>query len=155
MSMFDTSVQGPYGLTPKNLDVRVSARAGALAKGRVVKFDITASDAGTTTAAVGGSGSIFANVIAATHPPLVGSFHCVLLEDIADDGTGMARVRGIVDALGGDASTIGLLLTVNADGELEAPATAADLVVGIALETLANATLGSVLFNGEGFGDLG
>jgi hypothetical protein len=153
--MFDSSIQGPLGLSPTTLDVRVTMRNDSVVKGQVVKFDITASDGEVTTADVGASNSIFSNVIDATHPPLVGSIHAVCLEAIAENATGMVRVRGIVDALGGDGSTIGGLLTVNADGELEAPATAADLIVGHALQTLANATLGSVLFNGLGYGDLG
>ena len=152
--MFDASVQSPNGLTPTNLDVRVTARGGALAKGRVVKFDLTASETEVSTAVVGATDSIFSNVIAAAHPPLTGTLHCVLLEDIADDATGMARFRGVVDALGGDGSTIGVARTVNADGELEATTTETDVVLGIALETLSNATLGSVLFNGAGYGNV-
>ena len=104
--MFDASIQSPNGLTPTNLDVRVTARGGAVVKRRGVKFDLT------------------------------------------------ARFHGVVDALGGDTSTIGVALTVNADGELEATTAETDVVLGLALETLANATLGSVLFNGAGYGNV-
>lgn len=153
--MFDSSVQGPLGLSPTTLDVRVTMRNAAAAKGEVVKFDITASDGEVSTANVGASNSIFSNVIPATHPPTVGSFHAVCLEAIAENATGMVRVRGIVDALGGDTSTIGVVLTVNAQGELETTSTAADLVVAHALETLSDGGLHSVLFNGLGYGDIG
>ena len=152
--MFDVSIQNPLGLTPTNLDVRVTARGGALAKGREVKFDLTASDAAVASAVVGASDSIFSNVIAAAHPPVTGTLHCVLLEDIADDASGMARFRGVVKALGGDTSTIGVKLTVNADGELETSSTDDDMILGVALETLADGSLKSVLFNGAGLGSV-
>jgi hypothetical protein len=153
--MFDASVQSPNGLTPTNLDVRVTARGGAKNKGEVVKFDLTASDAAVSTAVVGATDGIFANVIEAAHPPITGQLHGVCLEDIADDTTGMVRFRGVVQALGGDTSTIGLALTTEAtSGELIATTTETDVVLAIALETLADATLGSVLFNGAGFGNV-
>ena len=67
----------------------------------------------------------------------------------------MVRFRGVVQALGGDTSTIGVALTTEAtSGELIATTTETDVVLAIALETLADATLGSVLFNGAGFGNV-
>ena len=153
--MFDASVQSPYGLSPTNLDVRVTARGGAKNKGEVVKFDLTASDAGTSSAVVGATDSIFANVIEAAHPPITGTLHGVCLEDIADDGGGMVRFRGVVEALGGDTSTIGVALTCEATtGELIATTTETDVVLAIALETLADGSLKNVLFNGAGFGNV-
>tara|TARA_R100001082_G_C4272572_1_gene120387 strand:- start:101 stop:562 length:462 start_codon:yes stop_codon:yes gene_type:complete len=151
--MFEPSVQAPLGLTPTNLDVRVTMRNAAAAKGEVVKFDLTASDSLVSTTVVGASDSIYANVIPATHPPTTGTIHAVCLEAITENATGKVRIRGVVDALGGDTSTIGVILTVNADGELETTSTEADTVLALALQTMANATLGSVLFNGEGFGN--
>jgi len=153
--MFKASVQSPYGLTPTVIDVRVTARGGAKNKGEVVKFDLAASDAGTSTANVGATDSIFANVIEAAHPPITGQLHGVCLEDIADDGEGMVRFQGIVDALGGDTSTIGTALTTEATtGELIATTTETDVVLAVALGTLTDGGLHSVLFNGQGFGNV-
>ena len=152
--MFEASVQSPNGLTPSTLDVRVTARGGAKNKGEVVKFDLTASDAAVSTASVGSTDSIWANVIEAAHPPTTGTLHGVCLEDIADDATGMVRFRGVVQALGGDTSTIGVALTCEATtGELIATTTETDVVLAIALETLADGSLKNVLFNGAGFGN--
>jgi len=153
--MFNAPAQGPSGLTPTSLDVRVTARGGAKNKGEVVKFDLTASDAAVSSAVIGASDSIFANVIEAAHPPITGTLHAVCLEDIADDATGMVRFRGVVDALGGDTSTIGTALTCEATtGELIATTTETDVVLAVALETLADGSLKSVLFNGAGFGNV-
>ena len=155
--MFEACVQGPNGLTPSTLDVRVTARGGAKNKGEVVKFGTlaTTSDAAITDTVVGSSTSIWANVIEAAHPPITGQLHAVCLEDIADDATGMVRVRGIGQALGGDTTAIGVPCTCEATtGELIATTTAQDVVLAIPLETLADATLKSVYFNGAGFGQV-
>ena len=153
--MFDASVQNPLGLSPSTLDVRVTARGGAKNKGEVVKFDLTASDGDVSSATVGASDSIWANVIEAAHPPITGTLHGVCLEDIADNATGKVRFRGVVKALGGDTSTIGVALTTEATtGELIATTTETDVVLAIALETLADGSLKSVLFNGAGFGNV-
>jgi len=153
--MFDASVQGPLGLTPSTLDVRVTARGGAKNKGEVVKFGTlaTTSDAAITDTVVGSSTSIWANVIEAAHPPITGQLHAVCLEDIADDATGMVRFRGIVKALGGDTSAIGVPCTCEATtGELIATTTSVDVVLALPMEALTDGNLHSVYFNGAGFG---
>ena len=153
--MFEACVQGPNGLTPSTLDVRVTARGGAKNKGEVVKFDLTASDAAVSTATVGSTDGIWANVIEAAHPPTTGTLHAVCLEDIADDATGMVRVRGIVQALGGDTTAIGVPCTCEAtSGELIATTTETDVVLALPLEALADGVLKSVYFNGAGFGNV-
>ena len=76
----------------------------------------------------------------------------ILAEDIADDGEGWCYTRGVVQALGGDTSAAGIGLAVGAGSELLTAVVNAR-VIGIALETLADATLKWVAFNGvEGFG---
>lgn len=155
--MFKASVQSPYGLTPTVIDVRVTARGGAKNKGEVVKFGTlaTSSDAAITDTAVGSKTSIFSNVIEAAHPPITGQLHGVCLEDIADDGEGMVRFQGIVDALGGDTSAIGVPCTVEGtSGELIGTTTETDVVLALPLEALTNGGLHSVLFNGAGFGNV-
>ena len=151
--MFDASVQNPLGLSPSTLDVRVTARGGAKNKGEVVKFDLTASDGDVSSATVGASDSIWANVIEAAHPPTTGTLHAVCLEDIADDATGMVRFRGIVQALGGDTTAIGVPCTCEATtGELIATTTSVDVVLALPMEALTDGNLHSVYFNGAGFG---
>ena len=150
--MFSSSIQAPLGLSPTTLDVRVTMRNAAAAVGEVVKFDLGASDGKVSSNAVGASDGVFANTIEATHPATAGTIHAVCLEAIAEDATGMVRVRGIVDALGGDTTARGGVLTVDANGNLEIANTASDLVIGVALEALTDGGLHSVLFDGTGMG---
>tara|TARA_R110002124_G_C8614130_1_gene485644 strand:+ start:81 stop:548 length:468 start_codon:yes stop_codon:yes gene_type:complete len=155
--MFQSSIQGPLGLTPTVIDVRVTARGGAKVKGEVVKFGTlaTTSDAAITTTAVGSKTSIFSNVIESAANPTTGELHGVCLEAIADDAEGMVRFQGVVDALGGDTSAIGVATTVEgASGELIATTTETDVVLALPLVALTNGGLHSVLFNGAGFGNV-
>lgn len=72
---------------------------------------------------------------------------CVALEDCAAGATGMFRFRGIVEAMGGDTTAVGLFLEAGTDGELIA-ATADEKTVAIAMETMADGALKRVMFDG-------
>tara|TARA_R110002110_G_scaffold70099_5_gene188562 strand:- start:525 stop:983 length:459 start_codon:yes stop_codon:yes gene_type:complete len=150
--MFSSSVQAPLGLSPTTLDVRITMRNAAAAIGEVVKFDLGASDGLVSSNAVGASDGVFANTIEATHPAVAGTIHGVCLEAIAENATGMVRVRGIVDALGGDTTARGGVCTVDATGELVIAGTASDLVIAVVLEALTDGVLHPVLFDGTGMG---
>ncbi|QDP54752.1 MAG: hypothetical protein GOVbin2833_41 [Prokaryotic dsDNA virus sp.] len=150
--MFDTPIQTTLGLSPTTLDVTITMRNAAAVVGEVVKFDLGASDDLVTTNDVGSSAGVFANCIEASHPATAGTVHGVCLEAIAENATGKVRVRGIVDALGGDTTARGGVLTVDGNGNLEIANTASDLVIAVALEALEDGVLKSVLFDGTGMG---
>jgi hypothetical protein len=128
-------------------------------EGQCVYFDLAASD-GEVTAAVafGGTTNPTSNVIAATADHDGGQVSQViwligiLAEDIAENQEGWCYIRGVIRALGGDTSAAGVGLSPGAGSELVANMVNSR-IVAISLETMANATLKWVAFNGmEGFG---
>ena len=72
---------------------------------------------------------------------------CVALEDCAAGASGMFRFRGIVEALGGDTTAVGLFLEAGTNGKLVV-ASAAEKTVAIAMETMADGVLKRVMFDG-------
>jgi hypothetical protein len=160
MGLFSPSSQNPLGLHPGRQErVRVKMRNSAGTQGMVCYFDLAASD-GEVTASTnfGAATNPTANVITSTasqdgdEVASVIWLHCVLNEAIAENAEGWATIRGVVRALGGATTAAGVGLAPTTGGEL-LQATVNTRVIGVALEALANATLGWVAFNGiEGFG---
>lgn len=160
MALFKSSTQNPYGLNRSSPElVWVTLRGGSSAlKGSLVRFDIGSSDGGTTAStAFGNASSPTANVLPATgshtsaDDPLI-YLYAVLMQDLADDQSGWACIRGVVQALGGDTSAAGTQCTAGTGSEMTAAATK-QRVIGFPLETSADATLKWFVFDGiNGFG---
>jgi hypothetical protein len=150
--------QGPLGIPFRVEDVVITADA-AVSKGQVCKLTLDTSnlvfDAATPAAA---ADAIFDAGTDGTSD----LFHLfgVALEDIAINKKGSFRLKGVVEALGGDTTAAQKPLKVGADGELvvadadpAADGASNQRVIAISLETLADATLKKVLFDGlNGFG---
>lgn len=154
-ALFGTSSQNPLGLNAGQQEkVRVTLRGGSSAlKGSLVRFDLAASDGGTTAGVnFGLSTSPTANVLPATnshngYQTTALYLYGVLDQDLADDGVGWCIVRGVCQALGGDTSAAGVGLAAGASSELVA-VTDEVRCIAIALETMADATLKWVVFDG-------
>ena len=150
---FDMNVRSPLGLTVGQPEwVFAYHRGGTGNKGEVVEFDLTASDGDVTASTYldGESSRPFCNVIATTQTGAATPYwHIfgVLMEDAVDNQKVKVCVRGRVQALGGEAVDPATALILTTAGELIA-ATDNTYAVGMALETLANATLGWILFDG-------
>lgn len=157
---FSPSSQNPLGLHPGRAEkVRVKMRGSAGLIGNVVYFDLAASD-GSVTASTnfGAATNPTSNVVLATSDhdgtsALAAHFLLgVLAEGIADDAEGWCYIRGVIKALGADTSAAGTSLAPVTGSEMGLAVTNAK-VTGISLETMADATLKWIAFNGiEGFG---
>lgn len=154
MGLFSPSSQNPLGIHPGRAEkVRVVMRGSAGVKGNIVYFDLAAADAAVTAAvAFGGATNPTANVLLATgthegKDTLTQWLFGILAEDIADDVQGFCYIRGIVQALGGDSANPGVGLKPSTGSEL-LTSTTETTVVAISLETMANATLKWVIFDG-------
>lgn len=155
MGLLDSSVRPPFGFGQGQAEkVWCTMRGGSGSKGGVVYFDLVAGDAAVTASTnFGNKTNPTANVIAATSTqdgegdqtcPIMG----VLAQDLADDASGWVYVRGVIQALGGDTAAAGEGLVVNDSSELIIVHADSLNIVAIALETLADATLKWVLFDG-------
>ncbi len=135
-------------------------RGGAGIKGQIVRFDIPAADGGTTASLnFGLSTSPTANVLlaTATHNGVgtAGWITGVLMADVADDAAVDVCIRGVVNALGGDTTAVGLKVAPDATSRLALVITKGQ-ASAIMLETNADqtATAGSgtvgklVIFDG-------
>lgn len=152
------NVGDPLGLaqSPPQV-VNAYMRGSAGSQGQIVRFDLGASD-GAVTASTNFNQATnpTANVLLATNShngvqTTVMYLYGVLMEDVADDAIARVCIRGVVQALGGDTAAAGSALNVGAGSELIVAIDSAR-VCAVALETLADATLKWVVFNGiEGF----
>lgn len=167
-----SKIGGVLGVQVPQHRVRVMNRAGAVAPGSLVMFDITATDTLPNSAAytfvVGDVNSVFANVIQpATAMLLVGWYAIVIsrgdgaLGNAADDAEMIVAIRGKVDALvyGTDAAAVtDNLVAVNSETALHSDGgTAGQKCLGFPLTVTAGATAQKipVIFEGiYGFGNL-
>jgi len=145
--------QSPLGLQFLKEDAVLTADA-AISKGQVCKLTLDATnlvfDAATPAAA------------ADTELTAPGAFNFfgVALEDIVSGAKGSFRIKGKVEALGGDTSVVNTALTCDAAGRLHAapddPGADTDSsfrVLALNLEALTDGGLKSVIFDGiNGFG---
>ena len=154
-------IGAPFGLQLPVNDCRVSNRTGGnLTKGAIMRLafeDFTESEA--TDNNPGHVLSGLANGIAAVAAGMSGMQICVvLLEDIADDASGMCRVYGRVEAQGGsavDISSAGPALTVGT-AQLGGHATDGQGIYAIALaDAPSDGSLVEVLWNGFSWGTAG
>jgi len=155
MSM-DVSVNGPYGLAIGVQDIRITNRSGAdCTKGQILQLDLACSSEATDNDE-GHVLSGLANCISpeATANGNAGRQICVvLLEDIADNAKGNARVYGRVKAEGSATVAIGLGLTVLAAKTLGGATADGSCTYFIALEATADGSLTEGLWNGYGWGN--
>lgn len=124
MSLFKTDSQNPLGLNKSSPEIcRATMRGGAGIKGQIVYFDIPAGDGGTTASTnFGAATSPTANVLlaTATHNGVgtAGWITGVLMDDVADDQQVNVCYRGVVQALGGDTTAVGLKVAPDATSRL-------------------------------------
>jgi hypothetical protein len=155
MALFSPSSQNPLGLPPGRPEkCRVKLRNSDGSKGQIVYFDLAASD-GEVTASTnfGGATNPTSNVILATNAhdgnsDTTGFLYGVLAEDITENGEGWCYYRGVIQALGGDTTAAGECLSVGAGSELVVAAADHVNIMAISLETMADATLKWVIFDG-------
>tara|TARA_R110002124_G_scaffold113388_1_gene267715 strand:+ start:12510 stop:12986 length:477 start_codon:yes stop_codon:yes gene_type:complete len=147
-------IGAPYGLAIPNHDIRITNRCGTnCTKGQILQLDLACAEESTDNNS-GHKLSGLANGInpEATANGNAGRQICVvLLEDIADNAEGTARVQGRVEAEGSDAIAIGLGLTVLAARTLGVAATDGQGIYFIALEATVDNTLTEGLWNGFGW----
>lgn len=159
MSLFKSQSQNPLGLNKSSPEtVRCTMRGSAGSKGQIVRFDLAASDGGTTAStAFGNATNPTANVLLSTasHNGVQMTtpwLHGVLMADVADDAQVDVCIRGVVQALGGDTSAANVGLSPVTGSELGA-CIDGSRIIAIALETLADGALKWVIFDGiNGFG---
>mgnify|MGYP005832770137 FL=1 len=155
MSM-DISTNAPYGLSVGVQDIRITNRAGAdCTKGQILQLDLACASEATDNDE-GHALSGLANCIdpEATAAGNAGRQICVvLLEDIADNAVGNARLFGRVKAEGSATVAIGLGITVLAARTLGAEVANGSCTYFIALEATADGTLTEGLWNGFGWGN--
>lgn len=162
MSIYYSNPQNPLGLNSGRAEkVRVILRNGAASEGHCCVFDIAASDGEVTaTLQEGGTDSPTVNVlktdgtIGKSDNIKTVHFYCILAEDIAENAEGWAYIRGNVKALLGETTGAGDGVAGGSDAGGELMKTSnGERVIGICLETGANATLSFVIFDGvNGFG---
>ena len=155
-------VNPAYGFQITPWDVRVINRTGAtLALGDIAMFDLSQIQAETDTHIFGDTGSWTVNLteVKDTAEFLKYAIFAIATESIADNETGVARLRGRVPAkvvTAGIAAGDGLAPKEDVTGLLATDSAGidpGDKVIGIADETIANGAVGSVLFDGvNGFG---
>lgn len=155
MGLLDSSVRPPFGFGQGQTEkVWCTMRASSGAKGQLVYFDLVAGDGAVTASTnFGNKTNPTANVLLATNShdgtgDQTAFLYGVLAQALADDASGWVIVRGVCQALGGDTSGAGEALCPGAGSELIIPASDSSNICAIALETMANATLKWVMFDG-------
>lgn len=154
-ALFDSQTQNPIGLNATSPQkIWATLRGGSdLKKGAIVRFDLAATDgAVTASTSFGSATSPTANVLPATnshdgYQTTTVYLYGILDQDLSDDESGWVIIRGVCQARGGDSSGAGVGLTAGADSELVA-ITDGRRCCAIALETMADNTLGWVIFDG-------
>jgi hypothetical protein len=153
MSM-DISTNAPYGLSVGVQDIRITNRAGAdCTKGQVLQLDLACASEATDN----GEGHVLSGLANCIDPEATANGNAgrqicvVLLEDIADNAQGNARVYGRVKAEGSATVAIGLGITVLAARTLGAAAADGQGIYFIALEATADGSLTEGLWNGFGW----
>ena len=155
MSM-DISTNAPYGLSMGVQDIRITNRAGAdCTKGQILRLDLECGSEATDN----NEGHALSGLANCVDPEQAAAGNAgrqicvVLLEDIADDGVGMARVYGRVKAEGSATVAIGLGCSVLAARTLSDEVADGEGCYFIALEATADGTLTEGLWNGFGWGN--
>jgi hypothetical protein len=154
-----TPTQGPLGASFANEDVVLVADA-AITKGQVCKLTLNTT---STEAAFEIFDAADVAVVADAEVGAAGDFKFfgVALEDISSGSKGQFRLKGRVEAKGGDTAAIGTPLTCDAAGALHTatlnPPADADgglrVIAVSAFQALTDGALHPVLFDGiNGFG---
>lgn len=160
-------VGAPFGLQLPVWDIRITNRSGSdRSKGQILKLDLDMGSEATDNQP-GHALSGLSNGEAPIAGAQCGVQICVvLLEDVADDATGNARVYGRVDAMSGGALTYtdgsgeSRALTVDTDYTLHPTAAANNqgvyaIGIGDTGASLADGLLSTVLWNGFTWGTMG
>lgn len=142
-------IQHARGIAFERVEVRVSPRDRAYARGEVGQFDFARSHASTTNAKEGAVGSCLYNVVS---PTLNGSkfgMAVLFLEDVPQGGEGRALSRGRAEGIVGSSVAAGAPLAIeDGSNELEAPGTTGQKIVAVA--EAAGSGLIPVWFDGQG-----